>query len=340
MAGLPAGIESKLSGWLDQYGGDGGDTIAGKSKSSKGMSMVRGTHLNKLLDDYGDESDVGDEDVEMDDSLDDEGEYDLDDEADETEEDDEAAEGEESDDTDLEALARELQGSTLSRNNGRGSDRRSAVAAAGRGSTSMGESNTQDASVLLAEATQLREKLAAAEAAQRASEADKRDMAIRLYERDLDAKIDAWKAPPDGEAGAMVPSTAFLEKYRAFMMTQGITLSEDQRSEYDDVIKAAFSGAVEIGQRSLAAADMESRITRGAGHTADDHRVFELMEQICSRDYGETYKSLQSKSAKGDEEAKAATRAIMAEAWKLAGWDAIKLGESVKQTHRDSQRQY
>jgi hypothetical protein len=331
MAGLPDGAAEKLQGWLDDYGGESAGASKGKakaksgSKSSREMSMVRATHLNKLLSGEV-ESAADDEDLELDE---DEEEYDEEPDESDVEMDDLEAgieDGDEPDDdgdengADLDALARELQGRTLTRQ----SDRRSAVAA-GRGSTSMGERQNEDASVLLAEATQLREKLAASEASRSAVEATNRDMAIKLYEQDLDRKIAAWQAPGDGEAGSVVPSTALTDKYRAFMLSEGLALSESQRKEIDTLLQAALTGAVELGQRSLSTADMDSRMTRSAGQTGDEHRVIELMEQIASRDYGETYMALVDKGSHGDDRAKAATRAIMSEAMKGAGYDVKRL---------------
>jgi Mu-like prophage I protein len=321
MSGLPSGLVSRLQGILDRYegkksGGKSGDKGGESGEAgSREMSMARMTHLNGLLGDQADTAE--DEDLELED-LADFDLTDLDDTGDDGDEEYDEGDDDSGDDYAMDADAQDEgdQGSDEEQENEAPARGRSRNTRAKRGSREMSEEKAD--TISLAEVTA---RLAEVER-------ERNDYALKLRENAIDRRVHAWEAPPVGEAGGFIPSKAFTDKYRAFMLSDGITLSEGTLKEFDALLDEAFASAIETGQRSLATADMDSRISRTAGQTGDQNRLMEVMEQIAQREYGKSYRVLLSEGSK-DAQVMANVREIANEAMRETGYDVRRLSEDI-----------
>jgi len=276
------------------------------------MSSVRNVHMNKLLAGIGADDD---EDTE----LDDDGDGDEYDEGDVQDDYDLADDGSDAEPDDDEATTGEFPATQgRSRNSARRRPGRTkapgktpVAAKEPAGSREMSEQD-KDA-VSLAEANQMRERI--------------HDLSLRLFEAEIDNKIKLWETAPSDGAGSIVTTKAFNDEYRAFMLSEGFGLSETTRKAVDKLLDMALKGTVELGQRSLAAADMESRQTRSAGQ-GDDRQVVERIEAIALEEYRKSWKDLQVE-ARRDPSLQTNLREIVKRAWRETGYDPMKLSADI-----------
>ena len=149
------------------------------------------------------------------------------------------------------------------------------------------------------------ERVAGGEVAQLREEVAR--MRYQLYEKEVGETLSGWKnqtfqfregtrkdkdgkAVPVMKSGRIALSKAFSDKYKAFMLTEAIRLSERQRTLLNDLVETALSTAiVDLSSRG-SSFDQESRRTvRGGekpGGADDSDRLQDAAERMALAEEG------------------------------------------------------
>lgn len=138
-------------------------------------------------------------------------------------------------------------------------------------------------------------------------------MRFKLYETETEKRIDAWRnqtflfregskgGKPVQKNGRIAISKAFADRYRAFMLGEGIRLSEGQRGKLNALIESALSSAVvDLSQRAPGSYDQETRktIARGGdrqpGGAAESDRLEDEANKLCLAEEGKPLSEVDS----------------------------------------------
>jgi hypothetical protein len=289
MTGLPAGTEATLRGWLARYdksdsgkaASEGGSRTARRARRTSGDGGMgkrderdeRGRFLAAAdEDDETQELDEGGE--EFADGADDESEY-MDDAEDAA--DGGADDAEEDDGFDA---AADTHGAMTVKAHSHGKygrhshsddgDHSEAPLKAAKGKSMREPRDHGDERPLTlterAQFKQMREQL--------------ETVRYQLYETEVGKTLDGWAkqsfqfregtkaGKPVAKSGRIALSKAFTESYRAFMLKEGVRLSEGQRRQVNGLIESALSTAVvDLSERAAGTFDQEERRTERRGGT-------------------------------------------------------------------------
>lgn len=295
MTGLPAGTEAKLRGWLARYSDSGKAASEAGSRTARRARRTSGDGGMGKRDDRGrflatdedaTELDEGDEYAEDDgvdageefaDGADDESEYmdDAEDAADGGADDAEEGDGFDAEaDTHgamtVKAHSHGKYGRHSHSDDGDHSEAPMKMSAKGKSMREPRDHDDHDERPLTlterAQFKQMREQL--------------ETVRYQLYETEVGKTLDGWAkqsfqfregtkaGKPVAKSGRIALSKAFTEAYRAFMLKEGVRLSEGQRRQVNGLIESALSTAVvDLSERAAATFDQEERRTERRGGT-------------------------------------------------------------------------
>lgn len=283
MSGLPSGIVAKLQGWIDRYGGKAASEAASEAGVRTPRRMRRTgdggmARERRLL------AAVETDDEELDEAAElDEGEDDAEELAEMTPEDDQSeydegdGDGADAEDDGFDADADTHGAMTVKAHShgkygrhshdgdGDHSDAPVKMSASGK-SKKMADGRAGLTLTERQELVRLREQFA--------------EVRYQLYEAKVGETLEGWSrqtfqfregtkaGKPVSKTARIAISKAFKDAYRAFMLSEGITLSEAQRRKLNALVESALSTAVvDLSERAAATFDQEDRRTerRGGG---------------------------------------------------------------------------